>query len=351
MAAIVIQTQPTSSRYNKYATATFVTVLSGSILDESSYLTASVRWFVSSSHAPVAGATSLTFTQSNIPYSDNGKSFYMTAHSASTAGTIVTSSAVSMSILDTPTIVINTQPSSATVAEFATATFTVVLSGSIDDPKGYLTSSKQWYKSPWSAVAGQTTTTLTLANVQDTDNGNVYYFAAHSASATGTKITSSAVRLTVANKQVPYDGIDQAECAEGNYANLGSLPFGYQWFIQLIISGSELSETYCPHFVSKQDMREFILREVEQNSMTETPAANGTAPVSTFVHNTVTVAKTEITSYDGLGQTGYKYWLPLTISESYVPERYCPHFVTRQDAKTFVDGVVAAGTFTSSIGG
>lgn len=246
-------------------------------------------------------------------------------------------------------IVIKTQPSNKTVAEFATATFTVVLSGSAADTDSYLSASlKQWYiSSSKAAVAGATGLTLTLSNVQESQNGVQYFFMANSASVAGTKVTSSAATLTVTS-ETEYAGIDTVKTANARYEHLGNV-WGYKNFIPLMISSSEVAERYCPHFASKRDMRQFISLENDITAMSQTPTL-AAAQQPSRSYNTVWIAESQLDSYSKIGQNGYRMFIPLYYSGSQVLERYCPHFETEHDVQQFVNREVEIGSFNQVLG-
>ena len=242
-------------------------------------------------------------------------------------------------------IAIQTQPSDTTVAEFGTATFTTVLSGSSADTVSYLTSSNQWFNSSsLTAISNATASTLTLTNVQEGQNGIRYFMTAHSASAAGTAVTSSIVTLRVASEP-EFQNVDQDKTANARYEHLG-VKTGYKVFIPLVLSGSEMDERYCPHFQSKRDMRQFISHEVGRMNQIITSSTQQ----ASRSYNGVWIAESQLGSYSHIGDSGYKVFIPLYFSGSQVLERYCPHFETEHDVQQFIDKQIEIGTFNQVLG-
>jgi len=246
-------------------------------------------------------------------------------------------------------IAIKTNPSNTSVAEFGTATFTVELTGSSADKSSYLSAShKQWYiSSSKAAVAGATGLTLTLTNMQESQNSVQYFFMANSASVAGTLVTSSAATLTVVSEPA-YLGIDQDKTANAKYEHLG-VTTGYKIYIPLMISSSQVAERYCPHFTSKRDMRQFISLENEVSTMAQTPTLAASQQTSRS-YNTILIAESKLDSYSKIGQSGYKMFIPLYWSGSQALERYCPHFETEHDVMQFIDREVEVGSFNQVLG-
>ncbi|HTU21258.1 MAG TPA: immunoglobulin domain-containing protein [Gemmataceae bacterium] len=179
-----VTTQPTDQTVTAGGTATFTTAASGTP-------TPTVQWQVSTDSGNtwtnINGATSTTLTLTNVQVSQNGSEYQ--AVFTNSAGT-ATSNAVTLTVQQAPSV--TTQPTDQTVTAGQNATFTAATSG-------FPSPTVQWQVSTdggntWTDINGATSTTLTLTNVQVSQNGSQYQavFTNNAGEA-----TSNAVTLTV----------------------------------------------------------------------------------------------------------------------------------------------------------
>ncbi|MCS7337803.1 MAG: immunoglobulin domain-containing protein [Verrucomicrobiae bacterium] len=123
--------------------------------------------------------------------------------------------------------VIVQQPQSRTNYAGTTASFSVVATGSL--PLFY-----QWFFNLTNALAGQTSPTLTLTNVQSADAGDYTVVVTNAAGA----VTSQVAKLTVIVLQMPPSIVSQPQSQtvrEGGTATFtvgaeGTGPLSYQWY-------------------------------------------------------------------------------------------------------------------------
>jgi hypothetical protein len=132
--------------------------------------------------ADLTGQTNATLSLSNVQSTNAGNYTVV----VSNAGGIVTSATASLTVT-TPAIApaFSTQPSNQTAVAGTSVTFTALASGSPNP-------SYQWRKDG-NALLGQTSTALTLNNVQSGDAGSYSVVASNS----GGSVTSAAATLTV----------------------------------------------------------------------------------------------------------------------------------------------------------
>ncbi|MDE2348492.1 MAG: hypothetical protein KGL92_08310, partial [Gammaproteobacteria bacterium] len=175
--APAITTQPQSQTVSVGSAATFMVSATG---------TAPLSYQWSRNGTAISGATAATYTTPATVQTDNGASF--TVHIANSAGA-VTSNAASLTVTTAaPTApAITTQPQSQTVTVGATATFSVVATGTA--PLSY-----QWSKSG-TAINGATAASYTTPATVQADNGAS--FTVHITNSAGA-VTSNAATLTVA---------------------------------------------------------------------------------------------------------------------------------------------------------
>ncbi len=171
--APAITTQPANQTVLEGATATFTVAASG---------TAPLTYQWKKGGTAVTGATSASYTTPATVLADSGSSFTVTVTNA--AGN-VTSSAATLTVNPAPPT-ITTQPASATVTAGATATFTVVASGTA--PLSY-----QWNLGG-TAITGATSASYTTPATTLADNGSSFTVTVTNAQGT---VTSSAAVLTV----------------------------------------------------------------------------------------------------------------------------------------------------------
>ncbi len=173
--APTITTQPQSQTVTVGATATFTVVASG---------TAPLSYQWSKGGAAIAGATNASYTTPATVSGDSGSTFSVKV--SNVAGSI-TSNTATLTVNATavaPTI--TTQPLSQTVTVGATATFSVVATGTA--PLSY-----QWSKGG-TAIAGATNASYTTPATVSGDNGST--FTVKVSNSAGSQ-TSNAATLTV----------------------------------------------------------------------------------------------------------------------------------------------------------
>ncbi len=161
-------TQPQSQTVTNGGSATFSAAASGS---------PSFQW--RHNGASLAGATSATY---NIPTTSTNDAGDYTVVASNTGGS-VTSVVATLTVLVPPRIV--APPQNLTVAQGATATFEVVA-------EGWPAPSYQWQFNN-AALAGQISPSLTITNVQATNEGDYSVVVSNSAGS----ITTSTAHLTV----------------------------------------------------------------------------------------------------------------------------------------------------------
>ena len=171
--APAITTQPANQTVLEGSTATFTVAASG---------TAPLTYQWKKGGTAVTGATSASYTTPATVLTDSGSSFTVTV--TNVAGN-VTSSAATLTVNPAPPT-ITAQPASATVTTGATATFTVVASGTA--PLSY-----QWNLGG-TAITGATSASYTTPATTLADNGSSFTVTVTNAQGT---VTSSAAILTV----------------------------------------------------------------------------------------------------------------------------------------------------------
>jgi len=169
-----IVTQPQSSTVVAGGTASFsVTAVGTSSL--------SYQWYQNG--ASLSGATSSSYSKSNVQSGDAGNYVVVVSNSSGSLTSSVAVLTVSAASGVAPTI--TQQPSSVAVTTGSTATFTVVASGSA--PLSY-----QWYLNG-NAIAGASASSYAVTSAQSTDAGTYAVYVANTA---GSALSSNAV-LTV----------------------------------------------------------------------------------------------------------------------------------------------------------
>jgi len=207
-----ITTQPQSQTVTVGATATFSVVATG---------TAPLTYQWSKNGAAISGATNSTYTTPATVSGDNGSTF--TVKVTNVAGS-KTSAAAILTVNVPPAI--TTQPLSQSVTVGATATFSVVATGTA--PLTY-----QWSKNG-AAIGGATNSSYTTPATVSTDNGST--FTVMITNVAGSK-TSNAAILTVTGGSIAPTIITQPQSqtvAVGATATFsvvatGTAPLAYQW--------------------------------------------------------------------------------------------------------------------------
>ena len=180
----------------------------------------SYQWYYNT-NTLLADATNATLTLTSVQEADAGGYSVIITNSYGS----VTSVVATLTVNTPPSI--STQPTNLTVIPGQYATFTVVADGS--QPLSY-----RWYFNDISSpLAGATSPTLTLTNVQPADAGN-YFVIVSNASAT---VTSSNAVLTVNTGpaapvfilQPVSVTVRQGDDAAFTAAAVGTEPITYQW--------------------------------------------------------------------------------------------------------------------------
>jgi len=222
-----ITTQPSPQDVCPGEDATFSVIAAGSPLP------LSYQWYkvgtpdtALSDGAKYSGTTTATLTVNDVTNADAGNYYVKVNTVCYTCGVTATSNTASLTVSSTPTI--TSQPSSQTVCEDGSATFSVTATGA-----GTL--SYQWYLSTnsgstWSLLSGQTGSSLTLNPVTATiDN---YRYRVEVTGRCGSA-TSEAAILTVARKPIVSVGPDITICEINVPVSLTGTnsggPASYQW--------------------------------------------------------------------------------------------------------------------------
>ncbi|MBI2496797.1 MAG: immunoglobulin domain-containing protein, partial [Opitutae bacterium] len=150
-----ITTQPTSQTVTAGGSASFTVAASGTPAPTYQWQKGGVN---------IAGATSTTLTLSNVQSGDAGNYTAVATNSAGSATSNLATLTVQAAPPASTAPSITTQPTSQTVTAGGSASFTVAASG--NPAPTY-----QWQKGGVN-IAGATSTTLTLSNVQSGDAGN-----------------------------------------------------------------------------------------------------------------------------------------------------------------------------------
>ena len=207
--APTIVTEPQSQTVVLGATATFSVAATG---------TAPLMYQWSKNGAAISGAASSSYTTPATLSADNGSSFTVTV--TNVAGS-QTSTAATLTVNAPPTI--TTQPQSQTVTVGATATFSVVATGTA--PLTY-----QWSKNG-AAISGATNSTYTTPATVSGDNGST--FTVKVTNVAGSKM-STAATLTVnvppaITSQPQSQSVTVGATATFSVVATGTTPLTYQW--------------------------------------------------------------------------------------------------------------------------
>ena len=210
--APTIVTQPQSVNVSSGQNVTFTVVPNGT-------LPLSYQWY-HNTNTPVANATNATLTLTNVqPANEGGYSVIITNSYGSVTSVVATLTG------NTPPS-ISTQPAGLTVIPGQSATFTVVADGS--KPLYY-----QWYHNTNTLLAGATSPTLTLTNVQPGDAGS---YSVVVSNATASVTSTNAILIVNTNPVAPVFILQpvslsarESEDAAFTAAAVGTQPITYQW--------------------------------------------------------------------------------------------------------------------------
>ena len=205
-----ITTQPASQTVNAGGSATFSVVATGTA-------PLAYQWRLGS--APLAGKTTATLSLTGVTTNQAGSYTVIVSNAAGS----VTSAAAVLTV-NTPLVApsITAQPQNRTVVEGSTAAFSVSAAGTA--PLSY-----QWLFGS-SALAGQTSSTLSLVGVNASQAGSYSVVVANAAGS----ITSSPALLQVnippsITAQPQNQTVVAGATAAFSVAATGTAPLGYQW--------------------------------------------------------------------------------------------------------------------------
>ena len=203
----IITSQPLSRTNNAGTTATFTVSAVGT--------TPSFQWYKGA--APIPTGTGATLTLNNVQAPDAAAYRVVISNVFGN----VTSSNVTLTVIDAPVIV--SQPSSLTVNATSNATFTVGYTGT--------SPSFQWFTNG-AVLSGATSATLTLNNVSQ---ANAVDYTVVLTNAAGSVTSSPSAHLTVIDAPVlaslsPVNQTNNATTtAIFTVSATGTTPFSYQW--------------------------------------------------------------------------------------------------------------------------
>jgi hypothetical protein len=208
-----VTTQPTNVTVTAPAPATFSVVASG---------TAPLSYQWRRNGAPIGGATGSSYVLSPTAVSDNGAQFDVVISNA--AGS-VTSAAATLTVNATPVAPsVTTQPANVTVIEPASATFSVVATGTA--PLSY-----QWRRNG-APIAGATGASYTLNPTAVADSGAQFDVVVSNSVGS---VTSAPATLTVNAAPpaitTPPANVTVTEPASATFSVVatGTAPLSYQW--------------------------------------------------------------------------------------------------------------------------
>jgi uncharacterized repeat protein (TIGR01451 family) len=181
----------------------------------------------------------------------------------------VTSSVATLTVLLPPTI--TQQPLSVITNQGATVQFSVVASG--NPPPSY-----QWVFYQTNMLAGATNATLTLTNVQPTDEGDYSVVVSNIAGATNSATASLVVLVPPVITQQPLSVItNQGANVAFTVGARGSAPLSYQWqFNGSALPGATNTMLTLSNVRTNQDGSYLV---IVSNAAGETPSAAATLTV------------------------------------------------------------------------
>lgn len=256
-----ITTQPQSQTVNAGSTVNFSVAATGSSL--------SYQW--KKNGANITGATTDTLTLANVQAADAADYTVVVSNNFSSD----TSATATLTVIVPPSI--TTQPQSQTKNYGATATFTVVASGT--------SPTYQWQKngvnlSNGGNVSGARTATLTLTSVTQNDAANYRVIVSNAAGSA----TSSAATLTVVDPIITSQPQSQS-IAVGNPVTfsvtaIGTAPLSYQWRKNGANISGATSASYTISSVQSSDAGNYTV--VVSNSNGSVTSSTATLTVNVF---------------------------------------------------------------------
>jgi hypothetical protein len=265
-AAPAITLQPMSQTVVSPAMATFSVTATGTA-------PLSYQWFANG--APIVGATSSSYTTAATTSNNNGTLY--TVMVTNTVGS-VTSTAATLTVNTVPTIL--AQPVSQTVTAPATATFSVVASGS-----GTLM--YQWFLNG-AAISGATSSTFTTPAT--TATGSVASYTVKVSNATG-MVTSTAATLTV-DSTPQANGLSCSPASPAAGATITLVP-NFSGGTAVIGSAGFGSSDIAASVVSGMSYTSAAVRSATTFSLTVT-GTSGSSAVSTCTTTPMSVSITPI---------------------------------------------------------
>ncbi len=311
-AAPSFTTQPVSKTANAGASVSFTAAVSGTPAP-------ALQWY--KGDALLEGQTSATLTFAHVQLSDAGD-YTLRAANGIGAGEVV-SDTVTLTVNALSAPVFSVQPVSQTVVSGGNVSFSAVVSG---NPAPAL----QWYKGDV-ALEGQTSATLTLADVRLSAAGDYTLIATNSSAPNG--IASSTVSLAVHTLPVFVTPPASVTVDQGQDVNFTATVSGVpvptlQWYKGDVALDGQTSATLSLADVRTSDAGEY--KVVATNAAAPGGVASGIATLT--VH--VPVSAPAFTSSPA-SQTVH-YGAPLTLSCS-TTGNPAPTFVWRK-GKTVVAG-------------
>jgi hypothetical protein len=179
--------------------------------------------------------------------------------------------------------VITTQPANQTVSAGATATFSVVASGTA--PLSY-----QWYRAS-TAVSGATSASYTTPAATAADNGATFHVVVSNTggsvtSATATLTVSSSVTAPAITRQPASQTVAVGAAATFSVAATGTAPLSYQWYQGSTAIGGATSASYTtPPATAAESGATFHV--VVRNAGGSVTSANATLTVTASVTNAI----------------------------------------------------------------
>jgi hypothetical protein len=215
--------------------------------------------------APVGAITQATPTLSSITGDPNGTwNLYVSDGFAGDVGSLssweitftlpaatnCTSAPRTVTVTVHNPIVFTTQPQNVTVCQNGTATFTAAATGTIQTTQWQVSTNGGGAGGNWTNIAGATTTTLTLTNVQPSQNGYRYRLVLSNAGCGS--LNSAEARLTVnplPTVSLSLNPTGQTQLRPGmlTTVTVNSTPAGasYQWFVNGVAQPSITGSSYA----------------------------------------------------------------------------------------------------------
>jgi hypothetical protein len=265
-----ITVQPENQSVTVGATASFSVVASGTA-------PLSYQWLANGT--AIAGATSASYTTGATVSGDNGSTYSV---QVSNAVGSATSAAATLTVTTEPVApTITTQPQNQTVTVGATATFSVVASGTA--PLSY-----QWSKNG-AAISGATSASYTTEATVSGDNGSTFSVqvsntAGNVTSTTATLMVTTAAVAPSITTQPQSQSVLVGGTATFTVVASGTAPLAYQWSKNgAAISGATSASYTTPAAASGDNGASFTVKVTNS-------AGNATSAAATLTVNAVAVA-------------------------------------------------------------